>query len=115
MIRLLSYKHYFQRNSKLKQKKINEISEEDEDLIDDDRFDKIIAEIAAEMDHEYKEDQTLSMSHDSSVNYINDHDNVSMNKVKQISSIDDLYIYIKPLVRGVSSSLVLIRSKANNK
>ena len=115
MIKLPSFKHYFQRKSKLKQNEINEISEPDKDSIDDERFDEIIAEIAAEIDHEYKEDQTLSMSHESSVNCINDHDNVSMNKVKQINSINDLYIYMKPLGRGVSSSVVLVKSKANNK
>ena len=117
MIRLLSCKHYFEQNE------INEIPKEDKDSIVteaedlDDEFDELIAEIAAEIDHEYKEDQTLSISYASSTltNYNNDDDNISMDKVKQINSINDLCIYVKPLGRGVSGSVVLVKSKADNK
>ena len=105
MIRLLSCKHHFEIKSKPKQNEINEISEGDKDSINDDGFDELIAEIAAEIDYEYKDPK----------NCINDDDNISMNKVKQINSINDLYIYVKPLGRGVSGSVVLVESKATPK
>ena len=105
MIRLFPCKHYFEIKSKLEQNEINDISAEDESSIDDDAFDELIAEIADKIDYEYKDPK----------NHINDDDNILMNKVKQINSINDLYIYVKPLGRGVSSSVVLVKSKANNK
>ena len=69
MIRLLSWKH-LEIKSKPKQNEINEIPEEDKDSINDDTFDELVAEIAAEIDYEYKDPK----------NCIDD-DNISMNKV----------------------------------
>ena len=108
----------FKRKSKPKQNEINEISKEDDNSIvigpDHDGFDELITEIAAEIDYEYKEDQTLSISYESSTNSNND-DNISIDDIESINSINDLYIYVKPLGRGVSGSVVLVKSKATHK
>lgn len=95
MIQLLIYKDKFQKKAK---PNVKDNLETFDIEAEDEAFEDLMVEIANEIDYEYKDN-----------NYI------SMKEIEEINSINDLYIYEKPLGQGVSGNVVLVHSKVTHK
>ena len=86
----------------------------------DEEFDAIIQEISLEIDDDYKEinSHTENNNHLQRKEQKDSHTNTSatsIDSVKRIKSINELYIYQKPLGQGVSGSVILVKSKQTHK